>query len=152
MIDFKRTFQLTLPIRLRNAKLLLAFLGCSGAVLNGLMINYKSWLKDKHYEIGITPQVCFLEKMLNDEFDKDDRRIYISEPARLTTNFLYRETDGKNWYFGSGEYFADDTRFNYPYDFIINLPAGIIVNIERLNALVNKYRLLGKTYRLLWTI
>lgn len=139
-----------LPIRLRKAKLLLAILNSVGSVLNSLFIDFKTWLRDRYYDLSITPQVCFIEKLLNDEFDRDLRRIYISEPARLTTNFFYRETDGKNWYFGNDKFFADDTRFNYPYDFIINLPTEIIINKERLTALVNKYKLLGKTYRLKW--
>lgn len=150
MIDFKKTFLLKTLTQLRGAKILVAWLNSAGAVFNSLYIDWVAWLKDRYYEISITPQVCYIEKMLNDEFDKQQRRIYISEPARLTTNFFYRETDGKNWYFGSGKFFVDDTRFNYPYDFIINLPSGIIINSERLNALVNRYKLLGKTYRLLW--
>lgn len=152
MIDFKNTFISFLLIKLRAAKNLLAFFNCVGDVLNSLMFNYKSWLRDRHYEISITPQVCYIEKMLNDEFDRTQRRIYISEPARLQTNYFYRETDGKNWYFGSGKFFADDTRFKYPYDFIINMPIGLMINKERLTALVNKYKLLGKTYRLKWIV
>ena len=150
MIDFKKTFLLILLTKIRKAKLLLTVLNSAGTVLNSLFADFKSWLKDKHYEINITPQVCYIEKMLNDEFDTTSRRIYISEAARLQTNFLYRETDGKNWYFGAGKFFVDDTRFKYPYDFVINIPIGLIINKERLTALVNKYKLLGKTYRLKW--
>ena len=149
MIDFKKTFLLILPIRLRKANLLLAILNSVGSVLNSLFVKYKSWLQVKHYEISITPQVCSIERMLNDEYDREHIRKYLSEPSRLTTNFFYRETDNKDWYLVNGKYITDDTRFNYPYDFIINIPLDIIIEKERLTALVNKYKLLGKTYRII---
>ena len=150
MIDFKKTFLLLLPIRLRSVSLLMAFLNSSGSLLNAFFMSWLSWIRDRRYEMGITPQVCYIEKMLNDEFDKEHRRIYISEPEVLVARFFYISTDDKNWSFDGDVFFADNTRFNYPYDFIINLPTDVLINKERLIALVNKYKLLGKTYILKW--
>ena len=150
-IDFKRVFLLLLPIRLRNGNLLIALLDSIGSVLNVYFLAFTSWLSRKKYELAITPQVCYLERLVNDEFDNVLRRIYISEPSRLDTQYFYRNTDNRNWYFVTGKFYVDDTRFGYAYDFIINIPVGLVYNANQMKALINNYKLCGKTYKIIQT-
>ncbi|MBP1630877.1 MAG: uncharacterized protein H6Q15_1770 [Bacteroidetes bacterium] len=144
-IDFKKLFIQLLHPRLRRAKLLISITDSIGSVLNAWKADFDTWISKTRYEIGITPQVCYLEKVLNDTFDSSLRRITISEPARVPTQYMYRKTDLKDFYF-ENTYFIDDSRFGYIYDFYVNIPIGLIYSNARLINIVNKYKLAGKTF------
>jgi hypothetical protein len=112
-------------------------------------------------------QVCYLESALNDAFDSVDRRIYINDPYRDLVVWLGSEGeigtsvpfDVPTWTASEGEvgatlypspiwlYTEGETLFS-DYDFYIWIPATVTYNANQLTALVNSYKLPGRT----WTI
>src|SRR5205085_605358 len=49
----------------------------------------------KNYQLIISPQVCYLERMLNDRFDSSLRRIKIDDAVWHLPWFLYQEDELK---------------------------------------------------------
>lgn len=111
-----------------------------------------SFRQAKLYELSITPQVCFLEKMLNDRYDNTLRRIYIKDGQRFDavydylaaeahTDYLYLQSEGHADYdFLQGEIGA------FSFDFVVFVPSSIIFDINEMNGLVNNYKLASKFF------
>jgi hypothetical protein len=105
------------------------------------------------YKISITPQVCYLEKMLNDRYDSILRRIrvidgvqkelkYIYVRAELKPIYIYRKSEGKppKYFYLKGE--TSDESF----DFLVTVPVAISFNLNEMRSLLNTYKLAGKYY------
>nr|DAR55624.1 MAG TPA: hypothetical protein [Caudoviricetes sp.] len=123
-----------------------------GDLFNGFEYEINKWVERQMYEMSITPQVCYLEKALNDYYHLTGaRRIYITEPLAVEGKFFFRETDQKDFHFIDSTFFIDDTHYNgYDTDFIVVIPViqGIPV-VQKSNtifALVEKYKMVSKLF------
>ena len=96
-------------------------------------------------ELKITPQVWSIEKMLNDRFDMSQRRIYLSETPRLRGNFYFRPTDNKPW-FHLDTFYISERRLGFANDFIVNCPAHLRAQEDRIIATINQYKLISKQF------
>lgn len=121
---------------------------------------FKTFRDKNIYELGINGQVCFLEKVLNDTFDKLPRRIYIDEPDYKDALVLYRRSELKPVYvsrrseIGSTAY--PSPRYLYRrselytgagLQFIVKVPAAITLDantLAHMKAVIDKYRLVSK--------
>ena len=56
--------------------------------LRGEMLTYRA---NKKYWIGISPQVCYLEKALNDALDVHERRIWIENTAKNDVLLIHQD-------------------------------------------------------------
>jgi hypothetical protein len=108
----------------------------------------------KLYQLGITPQVCFLEKMLNDRFDPQDRRIYIGDGLRYDPIYIFQDDEEKPiWLYDESEaqpvylYTDGETLLNGD-DFIVYVNVLIPFNEIEMKALLNSYKLAGKRYKI----
>jgi hypothetical protein len=107
------------------------------------------------YRLTITPQVCFLEKVLNDRYDKDQRRIFIRDAVVYDYLYLFRKDESKPVYmFRKSEdkpvylYSRAETS-KFGVDFTITVPLQVVYNINELIALVNSYKLASKSYKVI---
>ncbi len=146
-----------LPVRLRRVihkawlKALIA--GSVGA----LYIRFRANRANNLYILAHNGQVCYLEAALNDMFDNVNRLIYISDPPYRDPIYLYRNVEHKQVYVatngeaGTTVYPSPVYLFTYSEiafsisGFIVNVPAALVYDVDRLKALVNKYRLPSKT-------
>ncbi len=141
-----------LPVRMRRHRLLALTEGLhSGlAYLHAQFVNY-TWATT--YRLGITPQVCHLQKLLNDRYDYTARRIWISEepptealPVSLVAEnkpvWLPVATENKPLKLPlKGETAGSRA------DFIINIPTtGMAINPQELIELLNEYKLPTKQF------
>jgi len=173
-IDYKRLIVLLLPTFLRKP-ILFALLK---ALVQPIIVLYDDFKKNRDenlYKATINSQVCYLRKMLNDKFDFDERRIYLTEGNASTWTFAYKQDlfnaiDIKQPLWAG---FADDTItgirktliFNTNntgikmisrqgaigtsgLDFIVKVPLSMrgIIDENRLISQVNYYKLLSKRY------
>lgn len=122
--------------------------------LNNALVSFSTSI---YYKLHITGQVIYLEHYLNDLYDADERRIFISDDNLNFPPYLYRTSDnipvGEELllypdsnpiilynqidYFGQGQ-------------FIVNVPAALPVTLEfenRIRAAVNYYKQAGVTYK-----
>lgn len=106
------------------------------------------------YMLGITPQVCYLEKMLNDRFDFGSRRIRIGDPAGQDVWFAYQEEELKPevMYQESEEQpvytYSDNEAGVITTDFIVYVPASLSFNENEMKALLDMYKMAGKRYKI----
>jgi hypothetical protein len=151
--NWRKLIRWLTPQPLRKPRLL-AFLRAfvSGVQhVHTLFINFKIATE---YTLTITPQVVYLEKMLNDRFDFLERRIYITdgisyEPLWLALKdenkpkWLSLKSEGKPIWLplkSEASFFASD--------FTIVVPPDVVYNENELRARVDKYKLAGKQYNI----
>lgn len=108
------------------------------------------------YRLEITPQVVYLEKLLNDRYDDDERRIYILdgnqyEPKYLFTKaelqpiFLYRKSEvskPKTYLFTKGEV------GQFTYDFVVYVPISIEFDENEMKSLIEGFKLASKFFKI----
>lgn len=150
-IDWKRMVRWNLPVSRRKPRLLamLYALIYPVVVVYQALIKYK---KAKQYQLLISPQVCYLERLLNDRFDYGLRRIRIDEPIVHDPWYLFQEEELKPEYlFTEGEnqpvyLFTESEAGEIKDDFIVLVPAGLSFDSNELKSLLNQFRLAGKKY------
>lgn len=107
------------------------------------------------YQLGITPQVVFMEKALNDRFDLALRRIvivdavhhtpiYIYQEAELRDLYIYQEAEALDVYIYQGAEYGDNG-----YDFVVEYPAVLVLTageLDEMRGMLNFYKLVQKRY------
>lgn len=144
-----------IPERLRNP-VLTAFVM---VMVSPVVLLYNSLLSFRAlvlYKLTITPQVVFLEKLLNDRYDNVERRIFIADGKQYTPTFLFTKAELKPFFlFRKAEvgflekyFFLKNETGQFTWDFVIHIPAVINFNQNELVALVNTYKLPAKTFKI----
>lgn len=122
-----------------------------------LYISFLKYRKDKLYQLSITPQVCYLTKLLNDRYDYTRRRITVVDSVDKDPVYIYRNDELKPKYI----FKKVENRPKYIYtngesglirdDFIIKMPVALFLaglNTRELISLVNVYKLGGTKFKL----
>lgn len=148
-VDWDRLILLLLPTFLRKPVLF----GYIRALVSPIASLYYKWLvqvRDQNLKtLNYNGQRCYLRGALNDNFDSELRRITIGDTAQLDQDYLYTQAENLDVYLGT-MYLESD--FNYvsgAVDFLVNVPAAILnEKINEITALVDFYKLAGKSYQL----
>ncbi len=151
-INFKTLVIWLLPSVLRKPRVIalaMNFIGGIVKIYNSLMAFRVSML----YKLTISPQVCFLEKALNDRYDDLLRRITISDPKQYDYLYVYRKSENKPQYIYKRSESkpvwlytrAETARFQV--DFLILIPVAVLFNANELKALVDSYKLASKKFK-----
>jgi hypothetical protein len=107
------------------------------------------------YKLTITPQVCYLEKMLNDQYDTDLRRIYISDSNQYEGLFIYTEGEDQPLFLFTEAEVAKPKTFVYTEgegsidgsnDFVIFYPVGLEFEMNEMISLINTFKLASKLF------
>lgn len=151
-LDITKLAKMLLPTFWRKPRIiaLVTILTMPLADLYSQFLDYK---KATEYKMSFTPQVCQLERLLNDKYDNIQRRIYIENPVPVAIDYLYYKIENKPIYL----YRKSDNKPNFIYrqntyndvnsDFTITIPLELQgLNEVELRALVNYYKLFSKTY------
>ncbi len=150
-IDYKKLVKLLMPVRLRNPIIsasLSGFIWCLQLIYNTFIQNRIVNL----YRLTITPQVVYLERLLNDKYDISLRRIRIDDTITHDALYIYQKEENKplELYIKSENkpvylYRSEETDLN-PVDFIILVPYDVQFQEPEFRAVVDSYKLAGKTY------
>jgi hypothetical protein len=116
----------------------------------------------KHYEMAITSQVIYLEKMLNDIYDPTNEAIYIDDIGKVDKVYLFNKIEGKQppYIYNKSEsgyvptYLHNKTEITYIFNFVVMVPAAIYSDLllnnsqglASMKANINHYKLFGVTY------
>ncbi|MBS2100718.1 hypothetical protein [Carboxylicivirga linearis] len=150
-IDFNNVVIWLIPKVLRKA-FNIAWLKALVTPIISLYNQFTSYKADILYKLDHNGQVCYLEGALNDAFDTDERRIYISDAGGDTITLIHRDSDNDPLVLDADDYSAfimhnDSAYFGGSYDFIVNIPYQFSdASLYRLRALVDYYKLAGKRY------
>ncbi|THU36924.1 hypothetical protein FAM09_18345 [Niastella caeni] len=154
-ISYKKLITWLVPAVLRKSKtmaLLNALVSPVVYIYNLFLINRRNNL----YKLRITPQVCYVEMALNDKYDSSNRQIKIVQPKRYEPLYLFRPVENqpafffkkieaakpKTWLYQKGEASA------FQYDFIVQVPATVVFDINEMTAVIDSYILPDKVYKI----
>lgn len=153
-IDFYRLVAQLLTLRRRKTKFI-HWLFCMVEPVIQLHQQFMQFRDSTNYKLAHTPQVFSMENVLNDAFDRTQRRIFIEDGVFTFPVYFYDRADDKPVYFFDR---ADDRPVRFydrsslgklDVDFTVVLPKGLPISdaeMIRLRALVDFYRLPDKTY------
>lgn len=155
-IDIKKLVLQLLPQIYRQPKHV-AWLQALVQPLITLYALFNAFRNSTLYQLSITPQVCYLEKMLNDKYDVALRRIYIDEPPEIEGVPLYQEVEVKPQVLFTEAEVVDDEFVLYQeseseifsVDFIVVVPLALepTIDLNELTAILDAYKLTTKTYK-----
>lgn len=146
-INFNQLVEERIPPRMRRPRVLAFAKALSMEVSrqhNQFRVNRKSNL----YRLAITPQVCYLERMLNDRYDYTNRRIYIGDGNDQPPTYIYQSAEQKPLYLGSQTIYTGGESGELKDDFIVNVPAVIVFEDAEMVALINVYKLAGTKFKI----
>jgi hypothetical protein len=160
-IDYDLLSWRDLPVRLRR----IVLWGWLRAMIAPVVWLYGRFMGNRAanlYRLAHNSQVCYIEAVLNDVFDPISRGIYISDPAWHDPVYLYRDDELKPvWLATDAEVgttvydspvwlFTDAETIGLLISFIVNVPVAVAgtttYDMDRLRALVDRYKLPGKLY------
>ena len=117
---------------------------------------FVAFVKKIRYEMHITGQVIYLEHILNDTFDPDERRIYINDASLVLPDYLYNKADGQDVFHlynkGDGEaayYLHNIADYSGQAEFTVFVPTAWDLNLtlkNQIRSIVNRYKQAGVRY------
>lgn len=153
-IDHNRLIALLVAIRRRKPRMLHWLMALNAPVVE-LYNRFLQYRDATNYKLDHTPQVFSIENVLNDAFDRLERRIFIEDGEYTFPVYFYDRNDDKPVRF-------DDRANNNPVpfydrssllvsavDFTVVLPQGLDLSdaeMIRLNALIDFYKLPDRTH------
>lgn len=146
-IDFKKLLRWMIPIRLRMPRVL-SFLNSFKNEVTKTYLLFKSNRGANLYRIAITPQVCLLERLLNDRYDFTQRRIYIDDGIDYPPTYIYRTDELKPIYLGTQIIYTAGESGNLKDDFVIYVPSDISFEDAEMSSLVKAYKLAGTKFKI----
>ena len=126
--------------------------------VQALLGQFVALVADVRYRLSMTGQVIYLEHLLNDHFDLDQRRIYITDGAVVVDPlFIYLKPNPGETLTTKADTSTDPlvlyNRADYAanVDFVIHIPSDLTLTtsvLALLRALVARYKLAGARYRI----
>lgn len=121
-------------------------------LISPLVSLYDSWSLNRNEnlkKLQYNCQRCYLRGALNDNFDRDLRRITIGATLNLDQDYIYTPGENLEVYLGTMWLEQD---FNYAgtmVDYLVNVPREIMnANLNGIVAIIEFYNLAGKSYRI----
>lgn len=145
-IDFSKLVMWFTPAAMLKPNML-AWLSALVAPVRTLHMMFLRYRTQKLYELMITPQVCYLERLLNDKYDFVERRIKIIDAQDKPPLYIFREDELKPVYlFAESEnkpvyIYTEGEAGDIKDDFVIQVPKSIVFIDNEMMQLVKAYRL-----------
>ena len=144
--NLNRVIRYLVPVYLRRPRFLAwlnASIGYLALILEGLRQNRYETTNEAY----MTPQIIYLEHLLNDRYGRTD--IFISD-GYLLGPWIFADADTPNPEF----YMNDDPEDSYVYsqsdqvtvNFIVNIPSVLSTVTQDIAAMVQKFKLAGKYF------
>ncbi|ALC97830.1 hypothetical protein AM608_09370 [Capnocytophaga sp. oral taxon 323] len=137
-----------LPTFLRKRKMV-AWLRSLLQPLESLHGSFITERADALYRLSHNGQVCYLEKVLNDKYDPERKRIYITDGNKHSRTYIYTRAEQRPKYLGKLFLQLRDAYADTGVDFIVKVPQELYKeNDYEKMALIDYYRLASKRYRI----
>lgn len=154
IVDWQKLATWLMPPALRDAELL-GFVKALVAPISNLHNRFLTYRNYINYQLTITPQVCYMEKALNDRYDVDDRRITIVDAAEKTPVVLFTKPENKpiKLYTKAENihkvFFTKGETAQFTVDFIVKVPVMVDFDVNEMTQFVNSYKLPGRTFKIM---
>lgn len=147
-VEYKKLAVLLLPMCLRKGTLT-ALLNVLTIPLQGLSESFAEYRRQKDIRLNHNGQVCFLRGVLNDQFDKEQRRIRV-EDNESTSGGVIIEERGKTpksfiWHMPKRIY-RRGWEATGGIGFVVEVPEELRPREQELRSIVNEYKLASMRY------
>lgn len=118
--------------------------------LSKVKAEFDTFRNNNLYILGITPQVCRIEKLLNDRYDSEMRRIFLTDGVLRNLVATFTDAEAKPIYLGTS-YLYSDAEFGYSdnISFVVNVPSVIALSLDaEIAEIINSYKLPGKRFKI----
>lgn len=152
-INFKKLVRERIPPRLRTQKIM-AFVDALSVEINGVYNDFIRNRKANLYRLSITPQVVYLEKLLNDKYDFTARRIYIYDAEWHQPWYIYKDEELKpeRLYQESEEkpvwLYSENEVGELKIDFVVFVPSAVDFKENEMRGYLDMYKLFGTHYKI----
>lgn len=155
-IDYDILIWQLLPVRLRKP-LMHAWLRCLATPVKWLYSLFSASRATHLYTLAHNSQVVYLQSALNDLFDNTGRGIYIADGTFEDPLFAYLVPEDKPLWLalvsevGATTYtaplslYTDGETALLGIGFIVMVPASVSFDVARMRALIDRYRLVGRS-------
>jgi hypothetical protein len=154
--DIKKLVRLLLPAFLRKP-VLMALLDALVEPFHLLAARINSFRNNNLYRLAHSSQVCDIEGALNDRFDSNLHRIYITDGAYRNVHYIFLNIEQqKPIYLYTAAEIAAGTPQEYLYQqdetgfiaesFIVHIPTELQDKTDEIRALTEQYKLAGRTF------
>jgi len=154
-LDVYKLGKLLLPQDLRQNRLM-ALLDCYLRPLNDLHYLWTQIRNKNIYILEHNWQICYMRGALNDEFDAQQRRIYITDGVLFETTYVYTEAEQQELFVYTEEeegilwIYTEEETADTGVDFIVYVPAEIMATqFHEVHAQIQLYKLGGKRYMII---
>ena len=115
---------------------------------------FKDYRKTSLQKLNVNGQVAYIEKMLNDEFELENRELYMTDSDALKPNVadmyrdpsvtmtIYPESSEEKLYLESGDESIKSE------DYIVNVPSFLADKLEVIKTIVEYNKPAGRTYKI----
>jgi hypothetical protein len=146
-IDYNKLTGWLTPEPLRQNRLL-RFLSLLVSPVVFIYQQFLMYRKAKIYQLMITPQKCYLERLLNDRYDFTQRRIYIEDGIDYPPTYIYQDAELKPIYLGTTAIYTSGESGDLQDDFVIYVPYDIGLESAEMISLVRAYKLAGTKFKI----
>lgn len=146
-IDFDKVVRWNL----RRKKRMPRILALLNAMTKAIVLLYQDFLtfrKAKLYQLMITPQKCYLERLLNDRYDFTQRRIYIDDGVDYPPTYIYVAAELKPIYLGTTTIYTAGESGDLKDDFVVYVPYDLVFEDAEMVSLVRAYKLAGTKFKI----
>jgi len=162
-IDWFRFVTLLTPPFLRKIKQV-GFVFSLIKPLEDFSIVFRRFREESIYRVTHNGQVYSLENVLNDEYDPEERRIFIEDSFSIEGTYVFPEEDERPVIINSET--SDEILYIYSeesirasaFDFVVNIPSDLRPTNEvnernfliQASGLIDIYKLASKRYEIIW--
>lgn len=148
-VDWNKLILLLLPTFLRKP-VIFGYLKVLISPVKNLDYQWSRMREENLKKLQYNSQKCYLRGALNDAFDKEDRRITITNTVNKTQDYIYTQAENRPVYLGI---MWLEPAFNYSgskVDFLVNVPQELVNTIlNEIEAKIEFYVLAGKSYQII---
>lgn len=123
--------------------------------LKSIHTQFLQFRNDTTYWLYFNGQIIYMEHVLNDQFDPANRGIYIENLADIQYDYLYNAIEQRTPIYLDNvsenkppDYFVNQSEYDAHTTFIVWVPSTVTFDANKMKAIVNKYRIAGKTYQI----
>lgn len=153
-IDFDDIVNKLLPIRLnkaRNREFIYALL----KPLKDLHESFKQLRNTTAYKLSFNAQIVYLEHYLNDQYDPNNRGIYIEDVANIEYVYLFNKLENRPAIILHNKsenkapcYLRNKQEYSTAVDYIIKVPIGVNYNDLKMRSQVLFYNNAGRRFKI----
>ena len=148
-INIKRLIKQHLPFALRKGNLLKELLFVLLIPIRKIYAELLELISSSRKEFEYNSQYCYLQKLLNDRFDKTQREIEVYEDEEDSSQgvYVYKNVEKTPLKLGV-ILLSSHTRWKYS-GFIVAVPAYLQDKIIEIESCVNRYKFAGTKYKII---